>query len=130
MSESLPPELLEQIALEDLHFAQAPAAFFKAWKRGVEIAGAEWFGDGTREGLQCATNKWHLRPNLLQLNDALGVLSGGQRMFLSSMVSFYDAREGGAMLRRCQFEGLADLGGLDLQRRKVIADLLLHYNGW
>ncbi len=51
-------------------------------------------------------------------------------MFLSSMVSFYDAREGGAMLRRCQFEGLADLGGLDLQRRKVIADLLLHYNGW
>ncbi|WP_313024532.1 hypothetical protein [Pseudomonas lopnurensis] len=130
MSQSLPPELLDQLALEDLHFAQAPEAFFKAWKRGAEIAGAEWFGDGTVEGLRLATSKWHLRPNMLQLNDALGVLSGGQRMFLSAMVSFYNSREGGAMLRRCQFEGLADLGGLDLQRRRVIADLVLHYNGW
>ena len=47
------------------------------------------------------------------LNDALGVLSSGQRMFLSAMVSFYNAREGGAMLKRCGFEGLSDLGGLD-----------------
>ena len=35
----------------------------------------------------------------------LGVLSSGQRMFLSAMVSFYNAREGGAMLKRCGFEG-------------------------
>ncbi|HFJ0421579.1 TPA: hypothetical protein ACGS08_004184 [Pseudomonas aeruginosa] len=130
MNQSLPHELLDQLALESLHFEQAPESFFKAWKRGAEIAGAEWFGDGTREGLQLATSKWHLRPNLLQLNDALGVLSGGQRLFLSAMVSFYNAREGGAMLKRCQFEGLADFGGLDLERRKVIADLLLHYPGW
>ena len=73
---------------------------------------------------------WDLRPNLLMLNDALGVLSSGQRMFLSAMVSFYNAREGGAMLKRCGFEGLSDLGGLDLERRKVIADLTLNYNGW
>ena len=51
-------------------------------------------------------------------------------MFLSAMVSFYNTDEGGALLKRCQFEGLADLGGLDLERRKVIADLLLHYHGW
>ena len=38
--------------------------------------------------------------------------------------------EGGAMLKRCGFEGLSDFGGLDLERRKVIADLTLHYNGW
>ena len=25
---------------------------------------------------------------------------------------------------------LSDLGGLDLERRKVIADLTLNYNGW
>jgi hypothetical protein len=42
---------------------------------------------------------------MLMLNDALGVLSSGQRMFLSAMVSFYNAREGGAMLKRCGFEG-------------------------
>lgn len=130
MNQSLPRDVLDLIALEDLHFSQAPEAFFQAWKRGAEIAGHAWFGDGTREGLQRATTKWDLRPNMLMLNDALGVLSSGQRMFLSAMVSFYNAREGGAMLKRCGFEGLSDFGGLDLERRKVIADLTLHYNGW
>jgi len=130
MNRALPQEVLDQIKLENQHFAAAPQAFFEAWKRGVNIAGAEWFGDGTREGLQCATTKWDLRPNMLMLNDALGVLSSGQRMFLSAMVSFYNSREGGAMLKRCGFEGLSDFGGLDLERRKVIADLTLNYNGW
>ncbi len=130
MSLSLPQDVFDQIALEDAHFTKAPAAFFRAWKRGAEIAGAEWFGDGTRSGLERATTKWDLRPNMLMVNDALGVLSSGQRMFLSAMVSFYNSREGAAMLKRCGFEGLSDLGGLDLERRKVIADLVLNYNGW
>ncbi|MBU5719099.1 hypothetical protein ICN64_35950, partial [Pseudomonas aeruginosa] len=52
MNQSLPQDVLDLIALEDLHFSQAPEAFFQAWKRGAEIAGHEWFGDGTREGLQ------------------------------------------------------------------------------
>lgn len=130
MSLSLPQDVFDQIALEDAHFTKAPISFFQAWKRGAEIAGAEWFGDGTRTGLERATTKWDLRPNMLMVNDALGVLSSGQRMFLSAMVSFYNSREGAAMLKRCGFEGLSDLGGLDLERRKVIADLVLNYNGW
>ncbi len=130
MNQPLPQEVVDQIVREDRHFTAAPEAFFQAWKRGAEIAGAQWFGDGTQEGLHRATSKWDLRPNLLVLNDALGVLSGGQRMFLSAMVSFYNAREGAAMLKRCGFEGLSDLGGLDLERRQVIADLVLHYVGW
>ncbi|MCG8277420.1 hypothetical protein [Stenotrophomonas sp. NLF4-10] len=130
MNQLLPADVVDQIIREDRHFAAAPDAFFKAWKRGAEIAGPEWFGDGTREGLEQATSKWDLRPNMLLLNDALGVLSSGQRMFLSAMVSYYNSREGGAMLKRCGFEGLSDLGGLDLERRKVIADLTLNYNGW
>ena len=130
MNQSLSQEVRDQIELEHQHFEAAPQAFFEAWKRGVRIAGHEWFGDGTREGLQQAKTKWDLRPKLAMINDALGVLSSGQRMFLSAMVSFYNSREGGAMLKRCGFEGLADLGGLDLERRKVIADLSLHYTGW
>lgn len=130
MNQSLPQSMLDQISREEMHFAQAPEAFFQAWKRGVRIAGYQWFGDGTREGFARATTKWELRPALLQLNDALGVLSSGERMFLSAMVSIYNAPEGGAMLKRCGYEGLSDLGGLDLQRRQVIADLVLHYNGW
>jgi len=120
MNLSLPEDVLDQMALEQAHFDAAPQAFFEAWKRGAQIAGHEWFGDGTREGLQRATTKWDLRPNMLMLNDALGVLSSGQRMFLSAMVSFYNSREGGAMLKRCGFEGLSDFGGLDLERRQVI----------
>ena len=41
-----------------------------------------------------------------------------------------NAHEGGALLKRCGFEGLSDLSGLDLERRRVIADLVLNYNGW
>jgi hypothetical protein len=133
MNPSLPQGTLDvrdQIALEGLHFSRAPQAFFDAWKRGASMVGAEWFGNGTRDSLQQATDKWALRPNVLLLKDALGVLGGGQRLFLSAMVSFYDAREGGAMLKRCGFKGLADLGDLDLARRRVIADLLLHYTHW
>lgn len=77
LSISLPEDVIDQIAREEAHFVLAPAAFFHAWKRGVEIAGVEWFGNGTREGFLNATSKWDLRPNLLLLNDALGVLSGG-----------------------------------------------------
>lgn len=130
MNQSLPQEVVDLIAKDERHFAQAPEAFFQAWKHGVELAGPQWFGNGTPEGLQDATNKWDLRPKMLLLNDALGVLSGGQRMFLSVMVSFYNAAEGAAMLRRCGFEGLSDLGNLDLERRQVIAELVLNYHGW
>ncbi len=130
MNQPLPQELINQIAMEERHFATAPQAFFEAWKRGVKLAGIEWFGNGTQENFERATSKQDLRPRMLMLNDALGVLSSGQRLFLSSMVSFYNSREGGAMLKRCGVDGLADLGNLDLQRRQVIADLLLNYNGW
>lgn len=130
MHRSLPLQVLDQIAQEQSHFARAPQAFFEAWKRGAEIAGAEWFGDGTRKGLQHATSKWDLRPNLQRLIRSFGVLSSGQRMFLAAMVSFYNAHDGAKLLKRCGFEGLSDLNGLDLGRRKVIADLVIHYNGW
>jgi hypothetical protein len=130
MNLPLGQETFGQIALEEAHFAAAPRAFFEAWKTGAEIAGAQWFGDGTLEGLQRSTSKWDLCPNMPMINDGLGVLSSGQRMFLCAMVSFYNASEGGAMLKLCGFEGLSDLGGLDLKRRKVIADLTLHYSGW
>lgn len=130
MNPLFPPEVIDQIAREQRHFAAAPQAFFEAWKRGVQIAGPQWFGDGTREGFEHATDKWDLRPSMRSIRSALGVLSPGERMFLAAMASVYNAREGGALLKRCGFQGLSDLTGLDLERRQVIADLVLHYNGW
>ncbi|MEL7551506.1 hypothetical protein AAGV37_16655 [Pseudomonas protegens] len=130
MNQLLPPEVVEQIMREEQHFAAVPQAFFEAWKRGVEIAGPQWFGDGTSEGLNLARDKWDLCPDVPRISKAIGVLSGGERMFLAAMVSFYNDRKGGALLKRCGFHGLADLSGLDSQRRKVVADLVLHYGGW
>ncbi|CAD0359037.1 hypothetical protein CFBP498_43150 [Xanthomonas hortorum pv. vitians] len=127
---NLPQEALDYFSQELAHSTQSPRSFFQTWKCGVEIAGAAWFGDGTRDGLNRAASKWDLQPNVLMIGKALGVLSSGERMFLAAMVSFYNARKGAAMLKRCGFEGLADLGGLDLQRRKVLAELIVHYDVW
>lgn len=130
MNQSTPPNVVAMIDRERSHFDQAPAAFFLAWKYGVTIAGAECFGNGTPEGLERATSRWTLRPNLLTVTDAMDGMSRTQKVFLAAMVSFYDAREGGVLLRRIGIEGLADFGCLDLERRKVIGNLLLNYNDW
>ncbi|MGQ0697516.1 MAG: hypothetical protein ACT4PZ_04665 [Panacagrimonas sp.] len=130
MNSSLPQEVLDQIALERAHFANAPSAFFQAWKRGVAIAGPRLFGDGTREGWERSSDKWDLCPKTSLIKRTIGAMSSGEKVFLAALVSFYNSREGGALLKRCGVVGLADLGGLDLERRKVIAGLLLHYSGW
>ena len=130
MSELLSPDEVDQFEAEFEHFRNAEQAFFEAWRRGVAIAGPAGFGDGTRAGLLSAKTKWDLRPNLEVLKSAMRTLSPGQRMFVAAMVSFYNSRDGGAMLKRCGFDGLSDFGGLDLSRRKVIADLTLNYAGW
>lgn len=46
MNQLLPTDVVDQIMRETRHFERAPEAFFEAWKRGAEIAGPEWFGDG------------------------------------------------------------------------------------
>jgi hypothetical protein len=130
MNPQFPQEILDRVARERAHFARAPDAFFAVWQRGVRIAGPQWFGDGTPDRLQHALTKWDLCPRLDGILDAFGVLSSGERMFLAAMVSFYNARDGGELLGRCGFAGLADLSGLDLERRQVIADLVLNYIGW
>ena len=122
--------MLEQIAINEHHFSQAPEAFFRAWKSGVQLLSPTLFGLGTKAHVDQAEDKWELCPNLEVIDQAIGVMSSGERVFLAAMVSFYNAHEGGAMLKRCHFHGLSDFDGLDLERRKVIADLMLNYSGW
>ena len=69
-------------------------------------------------------------PNLEVIDQAIGVMSSGERVFLAAMVSFYNAEIGGALLKRVGVHGLSDIGGLDLERRQVIAALILNYTGW
>jgi hypothetical protein len=130
MNTSLSNSLFEEIALSEAHFSKAPSAFFHAWKRGVELVGPRLFGNGTRQSSDNAADKWDLCPNLVEIKDVIGVMSSGEKVFLAAMVSFYNAKEGGALFRRVGIHGLADLGGLDLERRKIIAALILNYCGW
>ena len=111
--------IFDEIARNDLHFSKAPDAFFHAWKRGVELVGPGLFGNGTQECLNLAVDKWDLCPNVAVIKKTIGAMSSGERVFLAAMVSFYNSKD-----------GLADLGGLDLERRKIIAALILNYTGW
>jgi hypothetical protein len=130
MNHSQNDALFDDIAREQAHFDQAPSAFFEAWKRGVELVGPHYFGDGTRQGLQAASQKWDLCPKIALIRKAIGAMSSGEKVFLAAMVSFYNSKQGGALFKRVGIDGLADLGGLDSERRKVIAALMLYYSGW
>jgi hypothetical protein len=130
MSLSLPSKLFDEIAFEEAHYSKAPHAFFCAWQRGAELAGADYFGKGTEQTLKVAIDKWELRPNMPYIAKAMRFMSPGQRMFIAAMTSIYNSHDGGKLLRRAGFEGLSDFGGLDLERRKVIAALVLNYHGF
>ncbi|EJQ9336303.1 hypothetical protein NYF37_004626 [Salmonella enterica] len=130
MSLSLPLSVLDQLSREECHFGQASEAFFSAWKEGVSLAGPQFFGDGSRDVPAHAKDKWDLVPDLTSISNALGVMSSGERVFIAALVSFYNAHDSQELLRRAGVEGLADLGNLDLPRRRVIASLVLNYTGW
>lgn len=123
-------DVFRTLAEAEARERHATEAFFDAWKHGVELAGVRFFGQGTRDAFDLALTKWDLCPNVRLIKAAIGPMSAGEKVFLAALVSFYDARDGGALLRRVGVQGLSDLGGLDAQRREVIASLLLHYHGW
>lgn len=128
------PEELDQMLREQdedyAHFAEAPKKFFEAWRKAVLVAGPELFGDGTKAGALAATDKWELVPKAEHINEAFGVLSSGQKVFIAALYSFYNSTDGAKLWKLADMQGLADLGNLDLERRKLIADLILNYSGW
>lgn len=101
------------------------SGYFCAWKRAVKLVGIEWFGDGSVEGFERATEVKHLKPNVLLLTDALRSMRDHQRLLLSVMVSFFHIGESNAMLARCGL-GFADIANLDPQRHQAVIDLLQH----
>lgn len=123
-------DVFRTLAEAEARERHATKAFFEAWKHGVELAGVRFFGHGTREAFDLALTKWDLCPNVGLITKAIGPMSSGEKVFLAAMVSFYDTCDGGALLRRVGVQGLSDLGGLDAQRREIIASLLLYYAGW
>ena len=109
---------------------RAPSLFRGMEARCRDRRARKWFGDGTREGLEQAKSKWDLRPDMLRLNDALGVLSNGERHVPVRDGQLLQRARGRCHAQARHFSGLSDFDGLDLPRRQVIADLLLNYSGW
>lgn len=113
--------------------------FFNAWKRGVQLAGEEYFtcrphvGENLQpaESVEQAISKNQLAPDSEFIKASIGALSGGQRRFLAAMCSFYNPDWGGDLLREQGVNGLADLSGnLDAEHLQILADLLISYQGW
>lgn len=106
------------------------AAFLDAWRRGIDMVGARFFGDGTGAG----ESKWDLAPRIDDIDAGIGTLSSSQATMLAAMVSIYNSRIGGrlmSMLNGGGTWGLADIvASLEPARRRVIADLILSYPGW
>ena len=109
------------------HLATAPIAFLHAWKTAVHLAGNTFFGDGTQASLEGAVATWELPPNLERISEFLNRMPPDTRVFIAALVSLYDCPDASRLLQRTGVSGLAELGALDLQRRSVIASLMLHY---
>lgn len=106
-------------------------AFLDAWAKGVGLAGPRFFGDGTREQLDHFTSKNDLAPRYDDIVAALDILSSGEAAFLVAMYSFYNSYATREMFDRVGVTGLAKLSQrLDETRLRLIAELLVSYEGW
>lgn len=109
----------------------SPPAFLNAWVKGVGLAGHRFFGDGSREQLDHFTSKHDLAPRYDDIVEALGWLSSTEAAFLVAMYSFYNSYATREMFDQIGVTGLAKLSQrLDEPRCRVIADLLVAYEGW
>jgi hypothetical protein len=122
--------LWDSIAREERHFDVAPEVFLSVWKRGVAFAGAHLFGEGPEADLELSTTKWDLCPKVRVISRALRRLPPLEQLFLATLVSFYNDRDGGRLLKRTGFRGLLDFAPLDTPHRAVLAGLILNYTGW
>ena len=119
--------LLHHSRMERDHLVTAPIAFLHAWKTAVHLAGSAFFGDGTQASVDRAVGTRELPPNLERISESLGRMTADQRVFIAALVSLYNCQEAARLLQLTGVTGLAELGTLDLQRRSVIASLMLHY---
>jgi hypothetical protein len=134
---SKPDDELRERALQAIAQARREAEasewlFLDAWKRGVALAGKEYFLVTVSDPAS-ASDKNELRPNGELVEQTIGVLSSGQGVFLAAMCSFFNPRWGQSLLAGLgeHRTNICDISAaLDTERRLVIAELFQHYNGW
>jgi len=138
-------ELLHQRSRKEFedsicHNREAPAKFLKAWLQGVKVIGWEFFQYNSPlnnssappvKSIEDVTNKWQVCPNSEYIIGNIGVIPNYHAILLASMCSFYNSNWGGELMRSVGINGLADISArLDTHDSKIIAELLINYNGW
>lgn len=123
-------EILNGVTAEMIYWKDAPARFFKAWKEAAQLVGAPYFGDGTAANLKSAAFRDQLAPNLERCTAAMGYLSSGEKTFLAVLYSFYNRYDAEELLKAADFRGMADFAGMDLNRRRIITQLMENFTGW
>lgn len=118
------------------HYDSAPGRFLEAWKQGVTKAGPRFFK--TKEGytpatVEAATDKWQLIPNWEYVNENIGVLSTGEKVFLATLCSFYNGDWGHQLIEE-HGQGYVSVGDianrLELDESHIITQLMLNHTGW
>lgn len=104
--------------------------FLNAWKRGVSLAGEQYFKI-TAPSVEAANDKNQLRPDYAMIQNAIGRVSAGQGAFLAALYGFYNGDDGQKLLAAAGYPNISDLAGkLDPEYAEVIAALFLNYQGW
>lgn len=102
--------------------------FYDYWKKGVAIAGYEFFGDGTKESFDNSNTKNDLRPDLVKVEAAIKKFSFSEIVFLVSIFSFYNDIKGAELCKRANVLSVGSLTALDKNKREIIAGLLINYS--
>lgn len=108
--------------------AQKPTRFLAAWKRGVKLAGGNYFKLQTH--IDKATDKKQLQPDYDLIRHSLKAISTGQAHFLALMYSFYNSEDGQKMLEVIGRPNIADATHLDDEQIEIIIELMKNYQGW
>ena len=91
------------------HGRIAPKRFLVAWKKAVELAGAQLFTNHhdypAVDSVNDVTDKWQLIPNYEAINEYMGYASTGERLFVAVLYSFYNSDEGANFFRNSVIEG-------------------------
>ncbi|SAL83448.1 hypothetical protein AWB68_06910 [Caballeronia choica] len=93
------------------------------------LSGPVYFGDGTREAVEKVKDSGRSRPMERSFSTP-SVFSAAASAPSVPLYSFYNKDDSVLLWEKAGIRGFADLSGLDLVRRKLIAELLLNYAGW
>ena len=119
----------DMMAARNEHLAREQG-FFEWWKRGIALAGYQYFGDGTKQGFDKATVKNDLRPLPEKVESSIGRISDGELAFLTAMYCFYNDFRGAELCAKAGVKSIGNIMILDSARREVMAGLLITYCGW